>query len=105
MNLQEKVSFGFFGIGGLGVVFLGYVMYNGIYNGKQREIRRGERYEEVSKAIDLDCNNITDMAEWTKVYATLGKHFDYYQSNPRRELDMNDLEKSLETTKDSLCPK
>ena len=70
---------------------LGYLVYKQTVEDQKRSVV----YDKVSQASDIECNQITDLNEWSRVYTTLGRRFDYYTSDPRRDFSRKDLEDYL----------
>ena len=62
---------------------------------KKYEQSRDRLYKTVCLEADIDKNSVTDRQEWYLVYRDLDIHFDYYSSNPRKDLSVLDFERWL----------
>lgn len=87
-----------------GIIFGGSLLfYAHIVDKHEREEqvfkqRAAQDYNLVSKAADTNNNGTTEPVEWGKVYSDLGYPFDFYGSNPHKDLSVNALEKWLKSS-------
>ncbi|MDP3728678.1 MAG: hypothetical protein Q8R18_04460 [bacterium] len=59
------------------------------------EQKKDTLYKTVSLEANIDKNSFTDRQEWYLVYRDLDIHFDYYSSNPQKDLSVLDFERWL----------
>jgi hypothetical protein len=63
---------------------------------EEKEVKRKNTlYDKISLSADLNLDNVTDVYEWAKVYESLDLRYDVNYSDPKKDLNVDQMKEYL----------